>query len=134
MKNVLIAIVFFAIMFTIGQVRAERSPFNENYYNQMWCEQKGGVSEFRLNDGKRVDCLLPNYAVEADWANYKSYEAIGQALHYAKETNRKVVILLIIKDEKGFKWVKLVSDNLKYYHIHKAKVWYIIANERFIYK
>ena len=117
MKNILIALLFIIALFTIGQVRAERSPYSENYYNQIWCSQKGGVAEFRLPDGKRVDCLLPDYAVEADWANYKAYEAIGQSMYYAKETDRIPAILLLLKDEDGHKWVKLVSETLKHYNI-----------------
>jgi len=128
-KNIILGVVFVGLMFVICNVRAERSPWTEDYYNRGWCEQKGGVAEHRLPNGKRVDCLLDKYAVEADWANYKAYEAIGQSLYYAKETNRHPAVLLIVKDEDGMKWVKMVSKTMKYYHI-KSKVWYIIAYER----
>lgn len=118
------------VMFTLGSVRAERSPYSEDYYNQIWCEKQGGVAEFRLPDGKRVDCLLDDYAVEADWANYKSYEAIGQSLYYAKETNRIPAILLLIKDDDGYDWVNLVCNTMSNYNI-KFKLFVVIAHERF---
>lgn len=129
-RNVILGSIFIGLLFAICQVRAERSPWTEDYYNRGWCDQKGGIAEYRLPDGKRVDCLLKKYAVEADWANYKAYESIGQALHYAKETNKIPAVLLIVRDEDGMKWVKLVSENFRYYNI-KSKVWYIIAYEKF---
>ena len=128
-KNVLFGATILFLMFAMCQVKAERSPWSEDYYNRIWCEQKGGVAEYRLNDGKRVDCLLKGYAVEADLSNHKSYEAIGQSLYYAKETNKKPGILLIVKDKKGLKWVGLVRDTMRHYNI-PHKLWFIIAKER----
>lgn len=61
---------------------------------RVWCED--GAIEYRLPDATRVDCLLDDYAVEADWA-HKWAEAIGQALYYADQTHRKPGILLIVK-------------------------------------
>lgn len=130
MKAIFCTLTIAIILLTTSQIRAERSPWTEDYYNRAWCAEQGGIPEYRLKDGKRVDCLLDDYAVEADWANYKAYESIGQSLHYAKETKRKVGILLILKDFDGLKWVNLVKKNLKYYDID-SKVWYIIAKERF---
>ena len=115
---------------TSTNVIAERSIYSEDYYNRIWCNQKGGIAEYVIQDRKRVDCLMNKYAVEADWATYKSYEAIGQSLHYAKVTNKYPGVLLIIKDSKGLLWVKLVKEVFKEYNI-KSKVWYIIAEERF---
>ena len=75
----------------------------EKQYQQYWCKQQGGVTEYVLDDGTRVDCLLPNMAVEFDFAP-KWAECIGQAIYYGKKTNRKPVCILIIeeplKDEK----------------------------------
>ena len=102
---------------------AERSQYSEDYYNQIWCKEKNGIAEYRLQDGKRVDCLLNRYAVEADWATYKAYESIGQSLHYARATNKYPGVLLLVRDEKGYKWVSLVKDVFKEYKI-KSMVYY----------
>ena len=120
------------LMFMNINIQAnERSVWDEDYYNRLWCERVGGEPEFVLPDRKRVDCLIDSIAVEADWASgTKPYEAIGQALYYAKETNRKPGILLLIKDRKGHKWVRLVKETMKFYGFNPNHVWYIIAHER----
>ena len=61
------------------------------------CEQHlGGVAEFRLQDGSRVDCLTDTQAIEHDWGKgLKPYECIGQALYYAQETGREPMCVLI---------------------------------------
>jgi len=35
----------------------------EKEYQKVWCEQAGGVMEYRLDDGTRVDCLTGEYAI-----------------------------------------------------------------------
>ena len=54
----------------------------------------GMILEYRLSNGARVDCLSPDYAIEVDWTE-KWAEAIGQALYYAAETDRKPAVILI---------------------------------------
>lgn len=80
-----------------------RHQYLEKEYQQYWCEKQGGITEYVLDDGTRVDCLLPNMAVEFDFAP-KWAECIGQALYYGKKTNRNSVCILImeepLKDEK----------------------------------
>lgn len=71
----------------------------------------------------RIDLLTDDYAIEVDKLE-KFHEAIGQALHYAKETGRKpAVAIFIIDHEPGekekLKYVKWLCD---YYQI---RFWYI---------
>jgi len=71
----------------------------------------------------RVDLLSDDYAIEVDRLE-KFHEAIGQALHYAKETGKKPAVAIFILDhEPGerekLKYVRLLCD---YYQI---KFWYI---------
>ena len=49
-----------------------------------------------MSDKARVDCLLPDMAVEFDFAP-KWAECIGQALYYGKRTNRTPACVLIIE-------------------------------------
>lgn len=70
----------------------------EKHYQCQWCEEKGGVTEYRLEDGTRVDCLLEQYAVEVDFAR-KWAESIGQALYYGLMTDREPAVLLILEKE-----------------------------------
>ena len=71
----------------------------------------------------RVDLLSDDYAIEVDRLE-KFHEAIGQALHYAKETGKKPAIAVFILDhepgdKEKLKYVKWLCD---YYEI---KFWYI---------
>lgn len=73
--------------------------YKEKDYQVLWCEQQGGITEYVLDDKTRVDCLLPEYAVEFDFAK-KWAESIGQSLYYAIKTNRKPGVVLILKSDK----------------------------------
>ena len=54
-------------------------------HKERWYQEQGctGVTEYRLPDRTRVDCLLEDYAVEYDFGR-KWAEAIGQSLHYGR--------------------------------------------------
>ena len=71
----------------------------------------------------RIDLLTDDYAIEVDKLE-KFHEAIGQALHYAKETGKKPAIAIFIADHKyGDKEkLKYVTRLCDYY---KIKVWFI---------
>ena len=67
---------------------------HEVVYQEHWCTEAGGVTEFVLPDLARVDCLLDDYAIEMDFSD-KWAESIGQALLYANETGRHPGVVLI---------------------------------------
>ena len=98
-------IVLFLLLFTITPCYAKRLH-PEAEYQKAWCEKRGGVIEYKLSDKTRVDCLLPNMAVEFDFAN-KWAECIGQALYYGRMTNRQPACVLIM--ENGEKDVKYLN-------------------------
>ena len=71
----------------------------------------------------RIDLVSDDYAIEVDKLE-KFHEAIGQALHYAKETGKKPAIAIYIVDHQpGDK------EKLKYVmwlcNYYKIKVWFI---------
>lgn len=69
---------------------------HETEISAAWCEAQGGIAEFRLADGARVDCLTDEYAIEHDFGKGgKPYECLGQAQYYARETGRIGVCVLI---------------------------------------
>lgn len=103
MKKIFLFTVF--ILLTLLPVSAKRL-YSEATYQNKWCEAKGGVIEYTLNDKTRVDCLLPDMAVEFDFAN-KWAECIGQSLYYGKMTNKQPACVLIMeRGEKDFKYLK----------------------------
>lgn len=73
---------------------AHASP--EADYRDAWCEAWQGVAEVRLYNATRVDCLIEGFAVEVDFAE-KWAESIGQALLYARLTDRQPAVLLIVR-------------------------------------
>ena len=80
--------------------------YSEKEYQQYWCSKRGGQMEYKLKDGTRVDCLLPDMAVEFDFAP-KWSECIGQAVHYGTKTKRTPACVLIIENrQKDVKYLK----------------------------
>ena len=73
--------------------------YKESVYQDYWCNKQGGILEYELNDKSRVDCLLPNMAVEFDFAR-KRDECLGQALRYGAYTNKPPACVLIIEKKK----------------------------------
>jgi hypothetical protein len=71
----------------------------------------------------RIDLLTDDYAIEVDRLE-KFHEAIGQALHYAKETGKKPGIAIFIMEPKqsDTKKLKYIIRLCNYY---KIKVWFI---------
>lgn len=87
----------------------------ERYYQEKWCAEHKGSTEVVLSDRTRVDCLTEAHAIEFDFG-HKWAEAIGQALGYAIETNRRPGIVLIVESHREYKhWIKLnsVIDHFK---------------------
>lgn len=87
-------------------------------HKERWYQDKGctGVTEYRLADRTRVDCLLEEYAIEYDFAN-KWAEAIGQSLHYGRMTQRKAGIVLIMESPKDVRYYKRLMDNIRFYDL-----------------
>lgn len=97
-------LILFLLLFTIAPCYAKRLH-PEAEYQKAWCDKRGGLMEYKLSDKTRVDCLLPNMAVEFDFAN-KWAECIGQAIYYGRQTNRQAACVLIMENgEKDLKYL-----------------------------
>ena len=85
----------------------------ESYYQTKLCNSLGGIVEYRLDDGARVDCLTDDYAIESDFV-YKVYESVGQSLYYGYKTKRKPAVHIIIKkdDDKRLKRLMYLANKL----------------------
>jgi hypothetical protein len=71
----------------------------------------------------RIDLLTDEYVIEVDRLE-SFHEAIGQALHYAKETGKKPAIAIFMEEqrEEDKEKLKYVIRLCGYY---KIKVWFI---------
>ncbi len=94
----------------------------EKVYQEHFCKAYEGITEYRLKDKTRVDCLLQDYAIEVDFAQ-KWAESIGQSLYYAVQTSRKPAVLLIMEDkEKDQKYLDRLENVSK---THDISIWII---------
>ncbi len=94
-----------ALIFLFATTANAARLHHEAVYQEHWCNEAGGVTEFRLPDLARVDCLLDQYAVEFDFSD-KWAESIGQALLYANETGRHPGVVLISENgEDDYKFL-----------------------------
>ena len=92
-------ILFFLLLILFSLPADAKHLYKEAEYQKFWCEKRGGVMEYKLNDKTRVDCLTDKYAAELDFAP-KWAECIGQAVYYGAMTNRTPACVLIM--ERGF--------------------------------
>jgi hypothetical protein len=71
----------------------------------------------------RIDLLTDEYVVEVDRLE-KFHEAIGQALHYAKETGKKPAIAIFM-EEQGDEDKEKLKYVIRLCGYYKIKVWFI---------
>ena len=101
-KKFLHILLIFILTYSIASAKRLHP---ESEYQAAWCGKRNGIMEYKLSDKTRVDCLLPDLAVEFDFAN-KWAECIGQALYYSKMTNRQAACVLIMENpEKDTKYL-----------------------------
>ena len=90
----------------------------EKYYSEMYCEELSGKVNHNLADKSKVDCLTDTHAYEVDWADgMKVYEAIGQSLYYASQTNKKPGIILLIRKNNSEKHIRKVKEVINFFKL-----------------
>lgn len=116
LNKIIIKLLYFPLLFlllTNLPVYSERIH-PEKVYQNYWCQKVCGISEYRLPQGQRVDCLTKSHAIEFDFAN-KVYEGIGQAIYYSVATGLKPGIVLIVEnDKKDEKYLEILKTVSKY--------------------
>ena len=90
----------------------------EKYYSDKFCEEMSGQADYTLKDKSRVDCLTETHSFEVDWADgMKVYEAIGQSLYYASQTDKKPGILLLIRKDNSEKHIRKIKEVIRYFDL-----------------
>lgn len=112
MKNIFVVILLFLTFFLMSGKCYSKHLYKEAVYQNYWCAKRGGISEYKLNDFSRVDCLLPDMAVEFDFAR-KRDECLGQAQRYAAYTHRQPACVLIIERKKDLKYLNQLRYTIK---------------------
>ena len=86
----------------------------EAYYQNIWCKAQAGITEVRLFDRSRVDCLTDEYAIEADFAEKAWKEGVGQAYWYALVTRKNPGILTIVETRDDCRYVKRLREMVRF--------------------
>lgn len=90
-------IICFVIIILSAQISFAAHIHKEKVYQDVWCDSAGGIKEYRLSDGTRVDCVTDNYSIEFDFAPHWA-ESIGQSLYYAERTGKQPGVVLIMEN------------------------------------
>ena len=131
MKNPVIIIaslwVVALVIFALAQGQDSPAPkLTERDHSQQLAKELGGVAEYRLPDGSRVDILTPSVAWEVEWVE-KWPESIGQSLFYSLSTDREPGVILLFrgndKDEENYLEALSVVSALRQHMSFRLKVY-----------
>ncbi|MGR3318551.1 MAG: hypothetical protein ACUZ8O_08720 [Candidatus Anammoxibacter sp.] len=100
-----------------------KHPREEKDYQEEWCGERNGEVKYTLEDRTRIDCLLPEYAIEFAFAE-KWAESIGQALYCGEMAERKPGVVLILESKKDEKYLDRLNEVAE---DHGITVW-VISN------
>lgn len=123
-KKMLIVFTILSVIIVSGCSKEKK--LHEKHYQTLLCNELGGVMEQSLLDRTRVDCLTDEYAIEVDFSK-KWAESVGQSLYYAKMTDKKPGIGIIVgsskKDKRNLKRLRVLTDayDIKLFEIQKGK-------------
>lgn len=90
-----------------------KSLHPEKWYQERWCKANCGRAEVVFEDQTRCDCVTSTHAIEFDFGA-KWAEAIGQALHYSIQAEKKAGIVLILEkpgDDRYWDRLKTIIDH-----------------------
>ncbi len=120
-------IITISLLLLCSQSTTAKVKRRESEYRDEWCAQYQGEAEVELEGGTRCDCIAEidgiTYAIELDRGK-KVLEGIGQALFYALQTGHTPGVVLILEDEKDYKYW-LVLNSVIGYHKLKIRTWII---------
>ena len=120
----LLTLLLLAVLFGCGTPQKHILRTEKDYqkaFNDVYFRGKAQM-EVSVKYG-RVDLLSDDYAIEVDNPD-NFHEAIGQALHYAKEPGKKPAVAFYIADKKSGDREKLKSA-VWLCNYYKIKTWFI---------
>lgn len=112
MKKILL--LFILLLFSFSSYAIEK----ESYYSKKFCNEISGDATIILEDKSSPDCVTNTHVFEVDWADgMKVYEAIGQSLYYASQTDKKPGILLLIRKDKSEKYIRKIREVIRHFNL-----------------
>lgn len=98
------------LLLFLGLFVVKVSAQHESDYIRALASHLGGETEVVVTSG-RVDIVTDHYAIEVERAN-KWKNSIGQALWYGLQMNRSAGVILIMEDNRDFKYVQQLQSAL----------------------
>lgn len=115
------------LTFTCIQGYSQSPDWNENEHADFIQTLIGGEREHSVESG-RIDLLTDEYAFEIEWAN-KWKDAIGQAIWYGLQTNKKPGIILLLKSKENYKYYIQLNSALTYANLNDRIVVFLYPND-----
>lgn len=106
MKNLLL------ILISLCALSLQAQRISEAQYVRLLNDEWKGKMEYTVTSG-RVDILTDEYAIEVERAS-KWKQAIGQALWYGLQTERKPGIILIVENNEEYKYFLQLNSVLQH--------------------
>jgi len=98
-------------------------PLPESFFQKKWCDAHGG--KVVTIQSKEIDCLTDTHAVEVEFAGFKHYEAMGQALRYMRLSGRdRGGILFILENPANVRFVEETKKDIRHHGL-PIDVWTI---------
>lgn len=116
-------LVVMSCVFLISMTAHAKRLMHERWYQERWCAERGGVTEYTFQDRTRCDCLTATHAVEFDFAD-KWAEAIGQCLHYSSSSNKRAGIVLIMEKNSDIRFLERIQNVIRYNKL-QIDIWLI---------
>ena len=107
---------FFTLGLSLSAVCFAERLRPESAYVKAWANTHEGKAEVTLSDRSRCDYVTATHAIEFDFAD-KWYEAIGQALHYARLTGKRAGIVLILESESDARYLDQLKKTVEYHRL-----------------
>ncbi len=125
--NFLSILILLALITTFSTAFSQSKDWNENEHADFIQQLIGGEREYSVESG-RIDLLTEEYAFEVEWAN-KWKDAIGQAIWYGLQTNKKSGIILILKSKEDYKYYIQLNSALTYANLNEQIVVFLYPND-----
>lgn len=93
-----------------------KNKMKESRYQEIDCSKRKGKVESIIKGG-RIDCETEYFAIEYDFAK-KWAECLGQALFYSAYTSKVGLCILIVENNKDFKYIKKLEKAIEYHGLH----------------
>lgn len=124
-------LIFALITIVLPLYAARQHP--ESFYQERFCKSiPGAQMEVVAPDGTRCDILTDEYAIEVDFAN-KWAEAIGQALNYAIQFNKRPGIVLISESPNDYKYIVRLNTIIAHFKL-PIRLWRVEPSGNFDFK